>query len=92
MVYVFFVIACLCSNYMIAMQPDKQQGSSIITDKESKNREALKKDMSDEIYVGVPCMDANDQVVGFMSLPISQARPINEAINKRLAEKNKDNK
>jgi hypothetical protein len=43
-----------------------------------------------EVYVGVPILDAKDNAVGFMSFPYPIAKELNDKIEKRLAEKNKN--
>jgi len=43
-----------------------------------------------DVYVGVPILDAHDNVSSFMSFPLPIANELNKEIEQRLAEKNKN--
>jgi len=104
MLYVFFVIACLFSNYMIAMQNDnvrliENQANEVVNSKD--HREIAKEigwDKEGYIVVGdngfmIPLSALYVAVPigndgGFMSLPHKQATSIVKDIEKREMKKN----
>lgn len=102
MLYVFFVVACLCSNYMVAMNKEQQERADqriycdkLISEIKDDKERAQYKDgyiVLDNAFI-VPSSEFYIAVpIGkdgcFMSLPYSQAMPILEDIKNKEEMKN----
>ena len=104
MLYAFFVVACLCSNYMIAMQNEvslKNKDNEISSQEKILHNFAKKRGYDKEGYIIMgenamllPFSEIQIMVpVGkdgcFMSFPINH--PIHEELKKQAIEKNNNN-
>jgi len=100
MLYAFFVIACLCSNYMVAMQNEQQRKAAkmyydkIISDRIKDDKERAKYEegyiiVADNViipYSEISVMVPIGKDGCFMSFPINH--PIHEELKQQTIEKN----